>query len=157
MANPTNTITPYLCVKDAPKAIEFYKNVLGATELTRWTDDKGRIGHAEITIGGSPIYLADEHPEMGVLSPKTLLKEGARCPVSIHVYVADVDATYRHALAEGAEGLREPTDAPYGDRDAQIRDASGHIWFIATHKEEVSSEELRKRAAGYKIEAGRNA
>jgi len=153
MANPNNTVTPYLCVKDAAQAIEFYKKVLGATELSRWTDDKGRIGHAELAIGGSPIFLADEHPEIGVLSPRSLLKEGARCPVDIHVYVPDVDATYRRALAEGAESLRAPTDEPYGDRDAQIRDASGHIWFIATHKEDVTAEELRKRADGYKIES----
>jgi PhnB protein len=153
MANPATAVTPYLCVKDATRAIEFYKQVLGATELTRWTDDKGRIGHAEIAIGGSPIFLADEHPEIGVLSPRTSLKEGARSPVLIHVYVPDVDETYRRALAAGAESLRNPTDEPYGDRSAQIRDASGHIWFIATHKEDLTGEELRKRGQGYKIES----
>lgn len=149
----TNTVTPYLCVLDAPRAIEFYKCVLGAEEVNRWTDEKGKVGHAEIKIGGSAIFLADEHPDFGILAPKTLLGD-KRSPVDIHVYVPDVDATYKLALASGATGLREPADQPHGDRNAQFSDPSGHIWFIATRKEHLSEEERRKRAAegGYKIE-----
>lgn len=135
--------TPYLCVKDAANAIEFYKKVFGATEIGRLTGPDGRIGHAEMRIGKGRIMLADEHPEMGILSPKSL--GDSRPPVEIHLYVEDVDAVYKRALAAGATSAREVADQFYGDRAGQIKDPSGHIWYIATHKEDVSMEEMRNR------------
>lgn len=135
--------TPYLCVKDAAGAIEFYKSVFGAAEIGRLTEPDGRIGHAELKIGKGRIMLADEHPEMGILSPKSL--GDFRPPVEIHLYVEDVDAVYKRALAAGAVSVREPADQFYGDRNAQVKDPSGHIWYISTHKEDVSMEEMKRR------------
>jgi PhnB protein len=134
---------PYLSVVNAASAIEFYKRVFGATELTRMVGPDGRVGHAEIKIGTAMIMLADEHPEMNFCSPKSLAI--VRSPVGIHLYVDDVDAVYKRALQAGATAVREPTDQFYGDRNAQLQDPSGHLWFISTHKEDVSHEELRRR------------
>lgn len=134
---------PYLCVLDAPKMIEFYKRVFGATEVSRMAGPDGRVGHAEIRIGKALIMLSDEHPEMGILSPRTIGK--ARSPVGIHLYVEDVDALYKRALQAGATSLREPQDQFYGDRNAQLIDPSGHLWYISTRKEDVSPAEMTRR------------
>ena len=141
---PTNaSATPYLSVSNAAEMIEFYKKVFGAVETMRLKQPDGRIGHAELKVGGSTVMLADEFPEMGLLSPKSL--GGTRSPVSIHLYVENVDDVYKRALASGATSLREPADQFYGDRNAQVRDPSGHCWDIATRIEEVSPEEMQKR------------
>jgi PhnB protein len=135
---------PYLSVLNAAAAIDFYKKAFGATELMRMAGPDGRVGHAEIKIGAALIMLADEHPEIGFRSPKSL--GVSRSPVGIHLYVDDVDAVYKRALQAGATSLCEPADQFYGDRNAQLQDPSGHVWFISTHKEDVPPEELRKRA-----------
>jgi PhnB protein len=134
---------PYLCVKGAAEAIEFYKKAFGATEVMRMGQPDGRIGHAEIKIGNAPIMLADEFPEMGVLSPQTL----GGTPVTIHLYVEDVDALAKQAIAAGARVLRPIGDQFYGDRGGKLEDPFGHAWWIATHKEDLSPEEMQKRAA----------
>ncbi len=138
-----HTATPYLIIKDAARAIEFYKKAFGATELMRMADPSGRIGHAEIRIGDSPIMLADEVPEMGHRSPQSL----GGSPVSILLYVEDVDALFSQAVAAGAKVQRPVQDQFYGDRIGGVTDPFGHVWYIATHKEDVSPEEMRKRAA----------
>lgn len=135
--------TPYLIVSKAVEMIEFYKKVFGATEIMRFNQPDGRIGHAELRINGATIMLSDEFPDMGFLSPASL--GGKRSPVSIHLYVENVDETYQQALAAGATSLREPADQFYGDRNAQVRDPSGHCWDLAMRIEEVSAEELDKR------------
>jgi len=136
-------VTPYLIVSNAVEMIEFYKKVFGATEIMRFQEPSGRIGHAELKVSGATIMLADEYPEMDFLSPKSI--GGKRSPVSIHIYVENVDDVYRRALAAGATSLREPEDQFYGDRNAQVRDPSGHSWDLAMRVEDVSPEELDKR------------
>ncbi len=138
-----SAVTPYLCVKGAAAAIDFYKEVFGARETMRLAAPGGAIGHAEITIGGALIMLADEFPELGVLSPRSL----GGSPVTIHLYVADVDAIAKRAVAAGAKILRQVEDHFYGDRAGRLEDPFGHVWWIATHKEELSADEIRKRAA----------
>jgi PhnB protein len=138
-----HALAPYLSVKNAQAAIEFYKQVFNAAEVLRLTMPDGRIGHAEIKIEGSTVMLADEFPEMGFVSPLALGDQ--RPPVAVHLYVADVDSTYKSALIAGAQSLREPTDQFYGDRDGQIRDPFGHVWHIATHKEDVAPAEMKRR------------
>ncbi|PYU93668.1 MAG: glyoxalase [Acidobacteria bacterium] len=138
-----HTATPYLIVNDGAKAIEFYKKAFGATELFRMAGPDGKIGHAEIKIGDSPIMLADEVPAMGHRSPQSL----GGSPVSILLYVEDVDAVFNQAVAAGAKVARPVADQFYGDRTGGVTDPFGHAWYIATHKEDVSSEELQKRAA----------
>ncbi len=137
------TATPYLIIKDAARAIGFYKQAFGATELMRFADPSGKVGHAEIKIGNSPIMLADEHPEMGYRGPQSL----GGTPVSILLYVADVDALFSRAIAAGAKELRPVKDQFYGDRSGTLVDPFGHVWTIATHKEDVTLEEMNKRAA----------
>jgi PhnB protein len=137
------TATPYLIVNHGVEIIEFYKKVFGATETMRFQEPGGRIGHAELKIGGATIMLSDEYPEMGFFSPLSL--GGKRSPVSIHLYVENVDELYQKALAAGATSLREPEDQFYGDRNAQVRDPSGHCWDLAMRIEEVSPAELEKR------------
>jgi PhnB protein len=137
-------VSPYLCVHDAAAAIEFYKKVFHAEELMRLADPSGKVGHAEIKIGAGVVMLADEQPEMGILSPKTLGAKG-RPPLIVHLYLDDVDAAYRRALAAGAASLRPLEDQFYGDRTAQIADPFGHVWYLATHKEDVSPEEIDRR------------
>jgi len=137
-----SVVTPYLCVANAAKALEFYQHVFGAKETIRFAEPgSGRIGHAELKLGNSTIMLSDEYPEMGYFGPR-----GAeRPPVSIHVFVEDVDAVYQRALAAGSTSQRAPEDQFYGDRNAQIRDPFGHSWFISTRIEDVSPEEMQKR------------
>ena len=136
-------VTPYLAIDGAAAAIEFYKKAFGATERMRMGGPEGKIGHAEIEIEGGLIMLADEYPPMNFRSPKTI----GGSPVMIHIYVADVDAFFKRATAAGAEALRPPTDQFYGDRSCTIKDPFGHAWSVATHVEDVSEEELHKRAA----------
>jgi PhnB protein len=138
-----HTATPYLIVNDAAGAIEFYKGAFGATEVMRMAQPNGKIGHAEIKIGDSPIMLADESPEMGARGPKSF----GGSPVSILLYVEDVDTTFSRAVAAGAKVQRPVADQFYGDRTGGVEDPFGHVWYIATHTEDVSPEEMRKRAA----------
>jgi PhnB protein len=139
----SSAVTPYLSVKNASEMIEFYKKVFGAIETMRLPMPDGRIGHAQLEIDGAQLMIADEFPEMGFKSPVSL--GVARSPVSIHLYVADVDDVYKRALAAGASPLREPTNQFYGERGAQVRDPSGHVWDISTLIEEISTEEMMRR------------
>lgn len=135
--------TPYLVVDNAAAAIEFYKTAFGAKELMRMPKPNGKIGHAEIKIGDSTIMLADETPEAGARSPRTI----GGSPVSILLYVDDVDATFGKAVKAGAKVQRPLANQFYGDRTGDIQDPFGHVWHVATHVEDVSPEELKKRAA----------
>ena len=134
-------VTPYLHVSGAAAAIDFYTKVLGAEERMRMPAPEGKIGHAEITIGDAVVMLADESPDVGALSPKTV----GGTPVTIHVYVEDVDATFEAALAAGATAGREPENQFYGDRSAGFQDPFGHQWSIASHVEDVPPDEMEKR------------
>ncbi|SRR5712692_3828028 len=137
------TVTPYLFTDGASAAIEFYTTVFGATERMRMAGPDGKVGHAELAIGDSVIMLADEHPELGVLGPKTI----GGTPVMLSVYVEDVDATVEQALTSGATLLEPIENKFYGDRSGQIEDPFGHRWSVATHIEDVAPEEMAKRAA----------
>ena len=138
-------VTPYLIVDGASDAIDFYGTVLGATERMRMPGPDGKIGHAELEVGDSVIMLADEHPEMGAVGPKTV----GGTPVTIHVYVEDVDDVFKRAIDAGANELRGVEDQFYGDRSGQFEDPFGHRWSVATHVEDVSPEEMERRAAEY--------
>jgi PhnB protein len=123
--------------------MEFYQRAFGAKEVMRMAMPNGKLGHAEVKIGNAPIMLADEHPEMNFRSPKSI----GGTPVNIVVYVKDVDALVKQAEAAGAKVLRPPADQFYGDRMATLEDPFGHSWSFATHIEDVSPEEMQKRAA----------
>jgi PhnB protein len=137
-----HTATPYLIIRGAGDAIEFYKKAFGATELFRFPTPDGKIGHAEIKIGDSPIMLADEYPEMGYKGPPTL----GGSPVSIMIYVENVDTIFNQAVAAGATVKEAVSDKYYGDRLGTVTDPFGHVWHISTHKEDVPLEEMQKRA-----------
>ena len=144
-----HTATPYLIVNNAAEALKFYKEAFDATEIMRLTTPNGAIAHAEIKIGDSPIMLADEMPEFR--SPKSL----GGTPVSIMLYVADVDTQFAKATRAGAQTQRPVQDQFYGDRSGTLQDPFGHIWTISTHKEDVPPEEMDKRvAAMFKQQAG---
>jgi PhnB protein len=136
-------VSPYLIVEDATRALEFYRKAFGAKELMRHAGPDGRIGHAEVRIGDSIVMLADEHPEVNARSPKAF----GGSPVSLHVYVKDVDAVARQAIAAGAKVVRPVQDQFYGDRNGTLEDPFGHQWHVSTHIEDVSAADLRKRAA----------
>ena len=136
-------VTPYLAIDGAGAAIDFYRKAFGATERMRFDAPGGKIGHAEIDIEGGLIMLADAHPEMDFRSPKAL----GGSAVTIHIYVADVDAFFARATAAGVTVLRPVANQFYGDRSCQLRDPFGHTWSVATHVEDVSPEEMQKRAA----------
>jgi len=138
-----HTATPYLIVNGAARALEFYKQVFGATELIRMPAPGGKVGHAEIRIGDSNIMLADEFPEMDARGPQAI----GGTPVSLMLYFEDCDAVTARAVASGAKVLRPVQDQFYGDRSGTVLDPFGHKWTIATHKEDLSAEELQKRAA----------
>ena len=135
------SVTPYLIVNDAARAIDFYKKALGATEVMRMNGPDGRIGHAELKIGDSYIMLADENPKMGYRSANTI----GSTPVSLMIYVPDCDSIVKQAVADGAELKRPVEDQFYGDRNGTIHDPFGHVWTIATHVEDVSNEEMERR------------
>ena len=137
-----HTATPYLIIKGAADAIEFYKKAFGATELFRFPAPDGKIGHAEIKIGDSPIMLADAYPDMGYKGPKSL----GGSPVSLMIYVEDVDTIFNRAVAGGATVKEAVSDKFYGDRIGTLVDPFGHVWHVSTHKEDVSLEEMEKRA-----------
>jgi PhnB protein len=135
--------TPYIICKGAAQAIEFYKKAFGAVETGRLAAPDGKIGHAEIRIGNDAIVmLADEFPEMGARSPQTI----GGTPVSIYIYVEDVDAFSQRAVAAGAKIKRPVADQFYGDRSVNLEDPFGHSWGFATHKEDLSFDEIKKRA-----------
>ncbi len=136
-------VTPYLSVQGAAGAIAFYKKVFAAKEVMRMLGPRGTIGHAEIQIGDSRIMLADEFPEMNFRSPRSI----GGTPVNIHLYVQDVDKVAKKAVAAGAKLLRPVADQFYGDRSGSLEDPFGHVWHVATHIEDVSMKELKKRAA----------
>ena len=136
-------VTPYLSVDDAAKALDFYKSVLDATERLRLDGPGGKIAHAELGIGDSVIMLADEFPDMGNKSPRTL----GGSPVTVFVYVEDVDATFRKALDAGAREVEPVEDKFYGDRAGQFEDPFGHLWSVGSHIEDVSPEEMERRMA----------
>ena len=136
-------VTPYLYVDGANEAIDFYTSVLGATERMRLPGPDGRLGHAELELGNSVIMLADETPQMGVLGPKTI----GGCPMSMHVYVEDVDGVFEKAIQAGAKELRVVENQFYGDRTGQFEDPFGHRWNVASHVEDVPPDEMEKRAA----------
>jgi len=138
-----HTVTPYLILGGAGDAIAFYKKALGAEEVMRLGSPGGKIGHAEIKIGNSRIMLADEHPELQALSPRTV----GGSPVSIHLYVENADAAVERAVAAGAKLVRPVADQFYGDRVGGIEDPFGCRWFIATRKEDLTMDEIRRRAA----------
>jgi PhnB protein len=135
------TVAPYLAIKNAVSALEFYQKAFGAKETYRLVLPDGRLGHAEIRLGDSLIMLADEFPEFGGKAPESL----GGSPVSIHLYVEDVDAFVKRAVAEGARLLKPVADQFYGDRSGQLEDPYGHLWWVATHKEDVAPEEMQKR------------
>jgi len=136
-------VTPYLIIRDAARALEFYKKAFGATELMRFPAPGGKIGHAEIKIGEGVVMLADESPEMGHKSPQTL----GGSAITLMFYVPDVDAQFAKAVAAGGTVKQALKDQFYGDRSGTITDPFGHIWTIATHKEDVSPEEMQRRMA----------
>jgi PhnB protein len=138
-----HTIIPYLSIKGAAAAIEFYKKAFGATESMRLAQPDGRIGHAELQLGDSRVMLADEFPDMDFRSPLSM----GGSPVHIHLYVDDVDAVVSRAVGAGAKVIRPVQNQFYGDRTGTVADPYGHIWHVATHTEDISPDEIRKRAA----------
>jgi len=138
-----HSVTPYLMVRDAARAMAFYRDAFGATEVMRFAGPDGRIAHAEVKIGDSHVMLADELPDQGFVGPQTLGGAG----VSLMLYVNDVDATFAQALAAGATVRRPVADQFYGDRMGTLVDPYGHVWSIGTHREDVSVEEMQRRMA----------
>ena len=136
-------VSPYICVDGAAEAIEFYSEVLGATERVRIPSPGGRIGHAELAIGDAVIMLSDEHPEMGAVGPTSV----GGTSVTIGVYVEDVDAAFDRAIAAGAAAQQPVEDRFYGDRSGEFVDPWGHRWSVATHIEDVDPDEMVRRAA----------
>jgi PhnB protein len=139
-----HTATPCLTVNGAARAIEFYKKAFGATELMRFAHGD-KIGHAELQIGDSKIMISDEFPEMGARSPQSI----GGSPTAIYLYVDNVDAVTDRALTQGAKAVRPVEDKFYGDRSGSLQDPFGHLWHVATHKEDVPEGELKKRAEAF--------
>jgi len=137
-----HSLTPYLIVKGGADAIEYYKKAFGAIELFRF-EHEGSIGHAEMKIGDSPFMLGDEKPEMGYRSPNS----AGYTPVSLMIYVEDVDTIYKQAIEAGGKEVKPLQDQFYGDRSGTLTDPFGHVWTVATHKEDVSQEEMDRRIA----------
>lgn len=135
-----HTLIPYLILENAATAIDYYKNVFGATERMRMQGPDGKIGHAELSVGDSVIMLADQCPES-----KTPAQLGGS-PVGLMLYVKDVDATVKKAVAEGGKVVRPVETQFYGDRSGTLVDPFGHIWYVATHVEDVAPDEMAKRA-----------
>jgi len=137
--------TPYLIIKGAAKALDFYKKGYGAEEMMRMPGPGDTIGHAEIRIGSARIMLADEFPEMGAKSPETI----GGSPVSIMIYVEEIDSFFARAVASGAKVQQAVENKFYGDRACSLEDPFGHLWHFATHVEDVSPEEMAKRAEAF--------
>ena len=137
-----HSVTPYLIIEGAGEAIEFYQKAFGAKELFRFPTPDGKIGHAEIKIGDSQIMLADAYPAMGYNGPKSL----GGSPVSLMIYVENVDTVFNQAVEAGAAVKEALTDKFYGDRTGSLIDPFGHVWHVSTHTEDVSMEEMEKRA-----------
>ena len=135
------SITPYLVVQGALEAIEFYKKAFGAIEVLRLRLPNGQLGHAELKIGDSPIMLSDEAPEWDARSPQSI----GGSPVTISLYVDDVDSVVPTAVAAGAKLVRPIADQFYGDRSAALEDPFGHKWHVATHKEDMTPAEMQRR------------
>ncbi len=138
-----HTVTPYLIVRDAARALDFYRQALGAEELFRMPSPDGKVAHAEIQVGTSRIMLGDECPAMNARSAQTI----GGSPVGLCVYVEDVDARFAKAIAAGGKQIRPVKNQFYGDRSGTLEDPFGLQWTIATHVEDVPPEELGKRAA----------
>jgi PhnB protein len=136
-----HSVTPYLVIKGAAEALEFYKSVFGATELMRFDGPNGTLAHAEIKIGNSPLMISDEWPDMGFRGPKSI----GGSPVGIMIYVEDADAMFAKAVAAGGTVTKPLQDQFYGDRSGSITDPWGHMWTIATHVEDVTPEEIERR------------
>lgn len=137
-----HSVTPYLCINGAAEAIEFYKKAFGATEVFRMDAPGGKVGHAEIKIGDSHLMIADEYPEMGFRSPKSI----GGTPIHLMVYVEEVDTVVNQAVEAGATLKRPVADQFYGDRTGGVEDPYGYFWYIATHIEDVPMDELQRRA-----------
>ncbi len=135
------SVTPYLIIEECAQAIEFYKKVFNATEMERMETPDGKIGHTELQFGDSIIMMASEFPELNFLGPKSV---GGSC-VTIHLYLENVDEVFARAIEHGATEVEAPVDKFYGDRSASIIDPFGHRWSMATHTEDVSPEEMKKR------------
>ena len=138
-----HSITPSIIVRDAARAIDFYKRAFGAQEIMRMPAPNDRVGHAELRIGDSVIMLADEHPEMDARGPAHY----GGSPVTLLLYVPDVDKQFKQALEAGATEVRAVADQFYGDRSGTLKDPFGHSWHLSTHKEDVSMEEMTRRMA----------
>lgn len=136
-----HSITPYLGVEKAAEAIEFYKKAFDATQVMRLDMPDGKVGHAELRIGDSPIMLGSPCDESAFGSPRD-----GHTSVGLHVYVADVDKQYKQAIAAGGTVISEPKDQFYGDRSGTLKDPFGHVWFLATHKEDLTEAQIRQRA-----------
>ena len=137
-----HAVIPYLVVKNAAKALDYYEKAFGAKRGLRMDKPDGKIGHAEFSIGDSIVMLADEFPEMGHVGPQSM----GGTPVSLHLYVEDVDTRFKQALAAGGKEKRKLEDQFYGDRSGSIEDPFGHIWHLSTHKEDLTPEEIDRRA-----------
>jgi|ERR1043166_4637086 PhnB protein len=137
-----HSVTPYLIIDGAAEGIEFYKKAFGAVELFRFPTPDGKIGHAEIKIGDSQIMVADAYPDMGYNGPKSL----GGSPVSLMIYIEDVDAVFNAAVQAGATVKEAVSDKFYGDRLGTVIDPFGHVWHLSTHKEDVPLEEMERRA-----------
>ena len=140
-SEPDEEEESYLAIKNAARALEFYEKAFGATVRYTLLMPDGRVGHAEISLGDSIVMLSDELPEYGGKAPEAL----GGSPVSIHLYVDDVDAFFKRALAAGARERKRVEDQFYGDRSGQLEDPFGHLWWVATHKEDVAPDEMQKR------------
>ena len=141
-----HSLTPYLVVKGAAKAIDYYKKAFGATEIMRMAAPDGTVGHAELRIGDSIFMMGEEMPQMGYRAPQ------GSTPVGLMVYVEEVDRVFQQAIAAGGRVDKEVTDQFYGDRSGTLYDPFGHMWTVATHMEDVSEEEMKRRMAKYMAE-----
>jgi uncharacterized glyoxalase superfamily protein PhnB len=148
-----HTVTPYLIVKGADRALDFYEKAFGADVTVRMPGPNGKIMHAEFRIGDSFVFLSEEAPNMGSVAPQP----GTPTPISLHLYVEDVDAAYNRAVAAGATSQMAPADMFWGDRFSKVSDPFGHAWSIATVKEQLTPEEMSKRADAFFAEMAKQA
>ncbi|AVJ22073.1 MULTISPECIES: VOC family protein [Pseudomonas] len=135
-----HSLTPYMGIDKAGEAIDFYKKAFGATQVMRLDMPDGRVGHAELRIGDSSLMLGTPCDQMALRNPDE------RTSIGLHLYVEDVDAQFQRAVDAGATAVSEPKDQFYGDRSASVKDPFGHLWFLATHKEDLTEEQIRQRA-----------